>query len=63
VYPNPISSTATIQINPKESGEATLDIYDIQGKLIKRLFKDVVNTGVSKTFSFDRGGLSGGVYL
>jgi parallel beta-helix repeat protein len=62
VYPNPVVSTATIKVSPIEAGETSLGIYDIQGKLVKKLFNGNVETGVAKTINLSSEGLASGIY-
>ncbi len=46
VYPNPFSEYLRIEFRSPESANACLDIYDIDGRLIKSLLKDSVEAGL-----------------
>jgi hypothetical protein len=39
IYPNPFNSKATISLNIFQGGEAKLEIYDTNGRLVKTIFK------------------------
>ncbi|MEO5893413.1 MAG: PA14 domain-containing protein [Ferruginibacter sp.] len=61
IYPNPFGNTATIELLPSTSGEIRLQVADLQGRIIKNLFKGKVEAGIVKKFKLD--GLSKGVYF
>jgi hypothetical protein len=44
-YPNPFNPTTTITFTAPAQGRALLRIYDVQGKLVKTVFDDVVQPG------------------
>ncbi|MCB0515698.1 MAG: T9SS type A sorting domain-containing protein [Chitinophagales bacterium] len=45
VYPNPISDVATVEMNVLKNTSATLQIFDIQGRLIKTVYNGTLNAG------------------
>ena len=61
--PNPFRTTSSIQLKPIESGEASLEIYTVQGVLIQKMFSGKVQAGITKTFNLNANGLSPGVYI
>ena len=61
--PNPFRTTTTIQLKPVESGDASLEIYTVQGVLIHKMFSGKVQAGVTKTFNLSASSLSPGVYI
>ncbi len=61
--PNPFRTTATIQLYPIESGDATVEIYNVQGVLLQRMFSGKVQAGITKTLKLSSDGLSPGVYI
>lgn len=63
VNPNPFRTTSTIQLHPVESGSATVELYTVQGVLVKRMFSGKVQSGVTKTFNLSANGLLPGVYI
>lgn len=58
VYPNPFATFSTIQFSNEQCGRHTLDMYDIQGKLIRR-YENIVSDRVL----IDRQGLRSGMYF
>lgn len=62
-YPNPARSVATIQVYPAESGQAGLEVFDLEGRPVKRLFSGMAEAGVTKNFVVDAGSLSAGSYI
>lgn len=62
-YPNPFKVSSTIVLNPIESGEINLEIYDLQGRKLKRLPTRMVKEGIRETFVLNSEGLSSGVYM
>ena len=61
--PNPFSTTSTIRIKPVESGDATVEIFTVQGVPVQRIFSGKVQSGVIKTLHLSANGLSPGVYI
>ncbi|MBV6479740.1 MAG: Ycf48-like protein [Ignavibacteria bacterium] len=61
-FPNPFNPSTTIQFDIKKSTQATLKIYDMQGKLVKVLFEGNINPGTYKT-EWDAAGFASGIYL
>ena len=62
-YPNPFSSVTTLQYYPEESGLATIEVFDLTGRPVQRLFSGQVEAGRSRSFSFKASGLSNGTYI
>lgn len=63
VYPNPFSGQASIEFALPEAGSATLEIYDIQNRLVRRLFSGTAEAGERRQFTLSGSGLPTGVYL
>lgn len=63
-YPNPFNPVTNIEfgIPASFSGNVTLSVYDINGKLVVTLFSGYLKSGVYKT-NFEAGGVSSGVYF
>ncbi|MBC8186274.1 T9SS type A sorting domain-containing protein [candidate division KSB1 bacterium] len=61
-YPNPFNNSTAIEYELKKTAYITLDIYDINGKLIKRLVNDRKNIGIYRVM-FSSKQLSSGVYI
>ena len=49
-YPNPFSDNTTIQINLPSEGELQLDIYSLDGRLVKALYKGKALAGDNQYF-------------
>ena len=63
VSPNPFRTSANVRLMPVESGDATLELYNVQGVLIQQMFSGKVQSGVPKTLKLMTDGLSQGVYI
>ena len=59
IFPNPINTTATIQINEQmKVKNAEMKIIDIMGRTVK-----TISSIQSNEFTFDRDKLSDGIYF
>lgn len=63
VYPNPFNYTSTIEFKVDNAGLAVLNVYDINGRLIKTLYNDKVPAGVMKQVTLDGSDLPNGLYF
>ncbi|MEP6845592.1 MAG: serine hydrolase [Panacibacter sp.] len=63
VFPNPIISSASLSFTIAQQGQATLSIYNINGKQVAKLFNEVVEKGASRQVSFNAGNLPAGIYI
>jgi len=61
VYPNQIKSTFMLTISSPASADATVKLYDMQGKFVKSLFNGNVNG--NNNISVQRENLNNGIYL
>ncbi len=61
-YPNPFNSTTTISYQLSQTGQVTLSVYDLNGKLVSTLFYGVQSVG-SHQFAWDALRVPSGVYL
>ena len=61
-YPNPFNPQTTISFALPEAGAVSINIYDINGRLIRKLVNDKYQAGVH-TIIFDGTSLSSGVYF
>jgi hypothetical protein len=62
-FPNPLKTVATVQVTPTETGDATIELYNVQGTLVKRLFNGRVEAGVTKNIPLNALSLKNGVYV
>ncbi len=62
-YPNPFVSTATIDFSVPQAGEVRLEVYNLTGVLVERLFDGEAEAGVVYHNTFDATGKAKGIYL
>lgn len=62
VFPNPAIEKTTLNLNSLNSGNATLEIYDIYGKKIQTIELGYVNSGI-ESFELDLSNYISGVYF
>ena len=60
--PNPFANSTTIQYQLKKAAQVTLEVYDVQGKVVKVLVNKKLNAG-SYTETLYGSGLGAGVYF
>ena len=63
VYPNPFTDRTTLQFVPAETGRATVEVYDLKGNLMRRLFTEPAEAGTQQTFELEGSGMAQGIYL
>lgn len=63
VYPNPFTNQTTLEFALPQAGPATLELYDVQNRLVRRLFAGSADAGERRQFSLAGAGLPVGVYL
>jgi len=61
-YPNPFNPSTKISFTIAFAGDVVLDVYDVNGKLVKNLINGYMNAG-DREFTFDASGLSSGTYF
>ena len=62
VYPNPFTSHVTIQFKVAQSGMVNVQLYDLNGKLIRQIFSGNMKEGSMKQITLQSLGLPGGTY-
>jgi hypothetical protein len=63
IFPNPLSSNATISFSLRKSGNVSLRIYDIAGRLVKILLDHSPYQPGNISIVWNAGDVSAGVYL
>lgn len=61
-YPNPFNPVTQIEYSLLKSGNVTLAVYDISGKLISTLVNESQNYGTYR-YEFDASNLAAGIYI
>ncbi len=62
-FPNPSNGDLTINFKPVKTENASIEIYNTSGKLVKAVFNGVVQEGVVHTDRIDLRHLENGVYI
>jgi hypothetical protein len=62
VFPNPVQDIYNVQFNMRREGMVTINLFDMEGKLVDVLYSDRAEEG-PKLLSFNKAGLKQGVYL
>ncbi|MDZ4679620.1 MAG: T9SS type A sorting domain-containing protein [Saprospiraceae bacterium] len=62
VYPNPVFQEFKTRFELAEKAEISIDIYDVQGKLVQPLFKGLAHAGINQ-FTFNKANLATGAYF
>jgi hypothetical protein len=64
VYPNPFSSTTNIELSTFKSKRASIEVYDLYGRLVERIYDGQINSDTNNLFEFNKDNkLSPGVYI
>lgn len=63
IVPNPFTENTRIVITVKETSDASVEIYDLQGKKLQTLFKGTLDADVTKTIQFSASGMASGQIL
>ena len=61
-YPNPFNPSTQIVISVPESGNYTLEVYNIMGQEVASLLSNPISAG-THTFNFDASNLTSGIYF
>ncbi len=62
IYPNPVFDVWNLTFDIETSGEFKAEIHDLNGRLIKHLYTQKLNSG-KHTFAFNKGALPPGTYI
>jgi photosystem II stability/assembly factor-like uncharacterized protein len=62
-YPNPVSSRTMLRFAAKHAGPVTLEIYDVQGRLVSSVAELSAGDGVIRTTPWFADDVSSGVYF
>lgn len=62
-FPNPFTNQTTVEVTPAVTGIASVDGYDVSGRIISKLFNGTMQKGVSKQFQLQGKNLPSGIYF
>lgn len=62
IAPNPFSNNTQIQYSLKKEAQMKIDVYSIEGRLIKTVFSGIQNSG-SQSVALDAAGMANGKYI
>jgi hypothetical protein len=63
-YPNPFNPTTTITFQITKAGDVKLEVFDVNGKLVKTLINQYMNAQErEQKYVYDASGLSSGTYF
>ena len=63
VYPNPFTGEASLSFTLPEAGTATLELYDSQNRLVRRLYSGSTEAGQARQVTLAGSNLAAGFYL
>jgi hypothetical protein len=61
--PNPTTGTSNVSFSISQAGHATLEVYDLSGRLVRSIFNAGATEGQDYRFQFDASQLPNGIYL
>ena len=62
IYPNPARDAAKVRVDLPQGGEATMELVDLQGRVVSQIANEYLGTGVN-VIDLDLNGLSQGLYF
>jgi hypothetical protein len=63
VYPNPFTTTATVEFSVPKGESAKVELYNIQGVLVETLFNSISNNDFINRVTIDGGKYANGIYI
>jgi Secretion system C-terminal sorting domain/Beta-lactamase len=63
VFPNPFSNNVVINYKASQTGNVNMQLYDMNGKLIKQLFMGMMQKGMTKQLTLQSYELAPGIYI
>ncbi len=62
-YPDPFATYTSIYLRPAETGAGSVDLFDLNGKLVRHIFKGTLEKEKLRVITLQADGLSNGIYL
>jgi hypothetical protein len=63
VFPNPFTTSVTFSFTSSASGQASIRLYDMNGKMVATVFNGHVEKGILQQTNFDGSKLPASIYL
>lgn len=63
IYPNPFNPTAAFQVAVAEAQEVNIEVYDMLGRSVARIYRGHLEAGEQHLFTFNAEGLASGKYM
>ncbi|HEY0041748.1 MAG TPA: PA14 domain-containing protein, partial [Flavisolibacter sp.] len=62
-YPNPFNTKTTIEVNSPANGLVTIEVYDVSGRMIKKIFQREMTAKEKVRIDFSGSQLANGIYF
>jgi hypothetical protein len=62
-YPNPFRGQARVEVAVREAQQVTVEVYDVLGRRVARLFDGAVAASQTEALAFSASGLGSGLYV
>lgn len=62
-YPNPFTTATTFSLRVQEPQEVKVEVYNMLGQRVKQLYQGPLDSGETRSFTFEAGSLPSGIYL
>lgn len=62
-FPNPFNPQTSFSLTTERRQEVTVEVFNILGISVKRLFKGTMDANETRTFTFEADDLPSGIYL
>jgi CubicO group peptidase (beta-lactamase class C family) len=63
VFPNPFSGSVTFSFKAQKEGQASIRLYNMNGKMVATVFNGYVHKGILQRITFDGSKLPAGTYI
>ena len=63
IFPNPFTSSATVELNFANGGQVSIELWSLNGKLIKNIFTGNVENDMPYKYTIDGSAMMPGIYL
>ncbi len=63
VFPNPFTTSVTFSFKLQKAGQASIRLYDMNGKMVARVFNGYVQKEIAQKANFDGSKLPAGIYI